>query len=192
MDRIEDPRICFFLEHQERIKEWADLRPGASQAAHEFLVSLTDDFDTLDLAAQQGMRTYRRTGRWPAAFFCFEHWITEPPAPRVGIGLMWDRNNALFKLENTPYIGVRVEVDQKGGPELAKLLHREIGEVISDTEFEKGGANSHWPAIKYEKAQGAQYWKDLSKYRTQLRNRVAEAWKLFSPVVDKAVKEIRS
>ena len=56
MNRVEDERIRFYLEHEARIREWAGLEAEVREFANRFYRSIKGD---LDAAVSSG-----QVGRW--------------------------------------------------------------------------------------------------------------------------------
>jgi len=123
MNRIEDERVRFFLEHEERIREWAALKDEVSKFVHRFYRSLKGDLDAAlksGRIAEDGVRSFRVGGKWPGLGLRREGWPTGKDDPDVR--LEWFRKSALFPPSGSLYCGVRTNVESTGRPSPTRLV----------------------------------------------------------------------
>ena len=117
MNRIEDERVRFFLEHEERIREWAALEDEVSKFVHRFYRSLEGDLDAAlrsGRIAEDGVRLFRVGGRWPGLGLRRQGWPKGKADPDVR--LEWFRKSALFPPRGSLYCGVRTNVERYRSP----------------------------------------------------------------------------
>ena len=181
MNRIEDERIKFYLEHQARIMEWAGLEAEVRKFADRFYGSLKDD---LDAALGSGriadgdvklvhmnlhvVRGYRGLGLrrhdWPDG--------DEDPDVR----LEWHSEQVCFR-DGDLVCGVRTKQDSYRQP------------FTKETCPNHPRQNPWWPAFANVDPPTGRFWEDdnLQEYRDRLIEIVVEAWKDLAPLVDEAV-----
>ena len=183
MNRIEDERIKFWLEHQARIREWAGLEAEVRKFADRFYCSLKSD---LDAALRSGRladddvepldrhlhehRGYRGLGLrrhdWPDG--------DEDPDVR----LEWHSERVCFSDGDHLICGVRTAVDSYKQP-----FAKERRPNYPDQNA------VWWPAFTHVDPPAGRFWEDdnLREYRDRLIEIIVEAWKYLAPLVDEAV-----
>lgn len=191
MNRIEDDRVLFYLKHQQRIDEWAALAKEASDAAHRFLCSCSDDIAALAADFGSDVRTLvLLDDGYPKIFLYRANWGPGSGSnkyPRVGIGLEWFRSNVSFSGRGkTAYSGVWVHYQMDGGAALQGTLSRIFRDSGLPREHKLESSRSWWPTYRYEQAQ-RDFWTDLMPYRVQLVDSVRFFWKTFAPLVQEAM-----
>lgn len=68
MNRIKDERIKFYFQHEERIREWANLETEVNEFVDGFYRSLKDDLDAALRSggiADDGVESFRSGGNRP-------------------------------------------------------------------------------------------------------------------------------
>ena len=183
MNRIEDERIRFYLEHQARIREWAGLEAEVRKFADRFYCSLKDD-----LAAALGSgqvadnnvqvflhdkgpvyRDYRGLGlrrhNWPGG--------DEDPDVR----LEWHRKWVCFSDEDHLVCGVRTNVEHCRQP------------FTKERRPNHPEQNAWWPALAKVGPPVGRFWEsdNLKEHRDSLVETIVKAWKDLAPLVDEAV-----
>ena len=94
MTGIDDERIRFYLQHEERIQEWADIRNEACSYADSFYLSLIDD---LEQALKNGafgdshVETFKRNSNeaYPQVGLRRTSWPTDDPNWNFRVALEW-------------------------------------------------------------------------------------------------------
>jgi hypothetical protein len=185
MNRIEDERILFYLRHQQRIDEWADLAKEAREMAHEFLRSCKPDVAALADQLGPDVQFFQSLeGAFPKLFLCRPAWFADKAgkSPRMGVGLEWCRSTVSFAVrEKSAYVGVWVDNQMSQGAALQGAVSSEIRKagllkrhVLEEAEW--------WPAYRYEPAEQS-LWKNLGAYRDQLLESIRFFWTTFEPIV---------
>lgn len=193
MNRIDDPRAVFYLRHQTLIEQWTALGPSVAQLAHSFLCSCADDIAGLasELSPHASV-LMNLEGDWPKVLLFSREWSGScegESAPKVGIGLEWNRKNRL-KFATSPdcaYTGVRVDIGLDGGKELSRKLKAAFAEADL-IKPHKLVTSPWWPAYRYEHATG-EYWNDLAPYRAQIVESVRLFWTVFEPEIRKVLAD---
>ena len=177
MNRIDDEPILFYLEHQDRIREWAALEAEVREFADRFYRSLKTDLDT---ALRNGRVEddvelfFHEEGAWPGIALRRQSWPKDDEDPDVR--LEWNRRKVCFAVDEDIYVGVRAK------------SHREVfaGETCPDYT---GRPSSWWPVWAEIEGPSGRFWEGdgLEKYRHRLVDTVLSAWNDLAPLVDKAV-----
>ena len=179
MNRIEDERIKFYLEHRARIREWASLEGEVRKLADRFYCSLKGD---LDVALGSG----RIAGDYVESFF-HEHpdyrglglrrhdWPSGSEDPDVR--LEWHRNRVAFSDGDHLICGVRTKLERYRQP------------FTEETCPNYPHQNIWWPAFRRVGSPIGRFWEgdNLQEHRDSLVKTIVEAWRDLAPLVDEAV-----
>ncbi|MCQ3805553.1 MAG: hypothetical protein KTV45_15940 [Acidimicrobiia bacterium] len=178
MNRIEDERVRFFLEHEERIREWAALEDEVSKFVHRFYRSLEGDLDAalrVGGIAEYGVMSFRVGRNWPGLGLRREGWPTGKDDPDVR--LEWFRKSALFPPRGWLVCGVRTNVEKYRSP------------FTKEARPAFPRSSSWWPAYRNLDPPRGRYWEgdNLKEYRNYIVETILTAWKDLAPLVDEAV-----
>ena len=186
MNRIDDPRLLFYLKHQELIDEWAAVKDDVRHAAIDFYESLADDLEEQAESIGGDVIVVRKHGGYGYVGLANPAWVGEEEA-RVAIVLEWQRSSASF-ISGWREVGVRVEPSVQGYQELSEAIRGRVHSTRGAAGFPS--SNKIWPA--HAAAPGAadpEYWTDLGSFRHELVSQVRAAWDAFSTDIDGAVQE---
>lgn len=191
MNRIDDPKIAFYLKNQALIEEWSRLAKGASSVVDTFLCSCERDLAQLAKGfSPNASLIVQLEGDYPKILLYQPAWIRSNGPPielHAGIGLEWHRDTGLgfAQSPNCAYAGVWTNLHVDSGKNLSRNLRRAFGDAGLSRQH---GLVSHewWPAYRYEMATG-EFWNDLNVYRLQLVESVRFFWTTFAPKVQEAV-----
>ncbi len=178
MNRIDDEPIRFYLEHQDRIREWAALEAEVREFADRFYRSLRIDLDT---ALRSGRVKdddielfFHEEGNWPGIALRRQSWpkVDEDPDVR----LEWNRKNVRFAADEDIYVGVRAK------------RYREVftGKACANYPVRP---NPWWPVRVMVEGPSGRFWEGdgLKKYRHRVVDTILSAWDDLAPLVDEAV-----
>lgn len=191
-DRIDDPKLIFYLERHEQIDEWARLVELERAAANAFLRGLIGDLETRlrDLEAEIVIDNRLLESEEVIALFR-PSWLSlnsGDPIPRALIGIGWWKNVRFSTPTNAPLAGLRM------GTSRDKELRRAVGAVVSDRNLGKHLFPSGTPAglgvwVRYRtvSAAGTRFWEDLGPFRSELVNAVYDGWQTFADAIDATI-----
>ena len=177
------PPIVFYLEHQDRIDEWAGLGNDARPLAHTFFSRLAQPLEArraklpgapfLYVSLEEGC---------PKLFFARHNWrVADGGALRAGIGLEWVKNKTDFR---SSYTGAWINLELAGGAELTKAVRLRLEPLVVGRSFNI----SRWfPASRVERPTREDYWLDLDGFAAELIDRICDRWRLMYEAVDEAV-----
>ena len=177
MNRIDDEPIRFYLEHQDRIKEWAALEAEVREFADRFYRSLKTDLET---ALRSGSVKdddvelfFHEEGNWPGLALRRQSWPKGDEDPDVR--LEWNRRHVCFAADGDLWVGVRA----KG---YGEIITREACPSFPDRA-------SWWPVRVTIGGPSGRFWEGdgLKEYRHRVVDRVLSAWNDLAPLVDEAV-----
>ena len=172
MNRIENERVKFFLEHEARIREWANLETEVFEFVDGFYRSLKGDLDEalrsgriadddVESFLVEGRLGLRRQG-WPRG------------EQRVDVRLGWDRKSR-FPPRGWAACGAF-------GKGLEEAFRKEAHPAFPHHSLP-------WTAYKHPDPPADKYWEgdNLEEYRRYLVETILEAWEDLAPIVDEAV-----
>ena len=178
MNRIEDERIKFYLEHEAQIREWVGLEDEVRTFADRFYCSLRDDLDATlrsgkivddDVQPFFDKSDYRGLGLrrhdWPEG--------NEDPDVR----LEWHRKWVVFSDRDHLICGVRTKLERYRQP------------FANERRPNHPDQNAWWPAFAKVGPPAGRFWEgdNLQEYRDCLVETIVTAWKDLAPLVDEAV-----
>ena len=182
MNRIDDPRLVFYMRHQNLIEEWAAVADDVRRAAIDFYESLADDLEGVASNLGDEVEVWRREGTWGQVGLHKPSWHTDKDNPRVAIALEWYRKNCSFVGGNLT-VGVWVNPQAPGGKELSAALRERTRNQPGHARFPSSSAI--WPAYRETPhAQGDHWWEDLAPYRQQLVAAITECWGSLADDID--------
>lgn len=178
MNRIDDEPILFYLEHQDRIREWAALEAEVREFADRFYRSLKTDLET---ALKSGRVKdddvelfFQEEGTWPGIALRRQSWPKADGDPDVR--LQWNRRSVRFATDGDLSVGVRA------------LGHREVLTREAWPNYPEK-PSSWWPVWVTIDGPSGRFWEGdgLKEYRRRVVDTVLKAWNDLSPLVDEAV-----
>ncbi len=180
MNRIEDERIKFYLQHEERIREWASLETEVIKLADRFYRSLKGDLDAAVRSGKiggDGVDSFldETWPHWPGLVLRRQDWPQGDEGPHVR--LQWHTKTSCFPPHGELICGVMS----------SSKKHRQPFTKEARPAYPL--QNSWWPAYKNVEPPEDGFWEgdNLKEYRNHLVATILKAWKDLSPLVDKAV-----
>ena len=178
MNRIEDERIKFYLEHETRIREWAALEAEVSKFVNRFYRSLKGDLHAAlrnDRFTDKGVDVFLSDGDWPGLGLRRRDWPEGDEEPDVR--LTWLRKSARFSEGGWLICGVKTNVKDY--------------RVHFTKEARPGYPESTpwWPAYRNVDPPRGKFWEgdNLKEYRNYLVKTILVAWNDLASLVDEAV-----
>lgn len=177
MNRIDDEPIRFYLEHQDRIREWAALEADVREFADRFYRSLKTDLET---AVRSGRAEdgdvevlFHEEGHHAGITLRRQIWPRADEKPDVR--LEWNGRRIRFAPDEL-YVGVRA----KG--------YKDVFTREACPNY-RGKPSSHWPLWETIEGPSGRFWEShgLQEYRHRIVREVLSAWDDLAPLVDKAV-----
>jgi hypothetical protein len=191
---LDDPRLRFFLEHREQIREWAAMADEVAEAVADILRGLAPD-----VVARVGDRhdvlvSERIAGENPYGTVLHRQAWTAgtPPLPFVGVSLAWDGKRVDpvggWPGAQLPYVGVSTSHFTSEGKQIEQTLRGWVKQRFQEPYgYLKG---SYWVAYRPIRAP-ADWWQDVPAWRERVIDQLMLAWDECSPVVDEALTETR-
>lgn len=181
MNRIKSERIKFYLEHEEQIQEWANIKKEANELADKFYRSLQESLrGVLETRRMNDVESFVEDDEgakdWPTIGLRRRGWLEEDNAPDVR--LQWHKRNTGFGSGEGPYCGVRANQEEYG----------RFFESCKES-YPKKGSMWRYREIDVRDGRPERYWEadSLSEYRQFLIDELLRAWCDFAPLIDKAV-----
>ena len=196
MNRIDDERIKFYLEHEDRIKEWVAIKKEVAEFAHRFYLSLRDDIDKAicqeclspNWEAESCVRRDENS-QWPFVGLRRTTWPYKAGEFSPKIVMEWHRT-LRFSPRN-PWCGAHIgHVEEP--TQFNPCVDSDGRENIPPDVLKKykKGADPSWFRWRYLQPPDPNFWKDdgLVEYRKQLLKQLLEAWTDLAPLMDEAAK----
>jgi hypothetical protein len=188
--RLEEPRLRFFLENQDQIREWALLATEVQDAVADTLRDLRLDLVASEGVAERGLLVSQQiegeTATGPVLFR--PTWrLTSQDLPDVGVALGWDGRldpSGLWPRTTLPYVGVNASHATEPGKAIEGSLRKTLS-TSPPTGFQRG---SHWVVFRNLRSK-ATWWEDLAGWRSWLVLTYVETWDLVAPLIDQAVSD---
>lgn len=178
MNSIKNERIKFFLQHEERIREWADLETEVIKFADRFYRSLKGDIDAAIRSGEidgDGVESFLSGEGYTGLCLRRQDWPKSSENPQVR--LEWHTKRTGFRSNGSLVCGVRTTVE-----EYRLQFTKEARPAYPNQ-------NSWWPAYRNVEPPAGKFWEgdNLKEYRNYLVTTIVNAWKDLAPLVDQAV-----
>ena len=179
MNRIEDERIKFYLQHEARIREWAGLETEVREFVDRFYSSVIVDLKAAlrdGKIAADGVESFFDEDRdWPGLVLRRHDWPKRTKDPDVR--LEWKRKSARFSPDKNLICGVRTNEKRYWHP------------FTKETCRNYPLSSNWWPAYTNVDPPRETFWEgdNLKKYRDYLVKTILKAWNDLAPLVDIAV-----
>ncbi len=185
MSYFSDPKIRFYLRHQEKIDQWAEIQRDVYLETKSFLGSLVDDIETMATDLDRAVTVLDRSDTSNLILLHDPTWgLVAPGRPVISIGLGWN-SKPLLRDRSRPYSGVR---QSHGAPNWEDLQKR-FQQIALEAGHSLPKDDKHWPAYRYLAADDAQYWEGegLDAYRAKVVNALSDDWATYAPMIDQAL-----
>ncbi|MEU2614131.1 hypothetical protein ABZ570_21480 [Micromonospora sp. NPDC007271] len=188
---IGDPRVRFYLDHQQAIDTWAQLREEANQALHDLLLDLVDilandasslpDGDDIEVSADTDDL------RKPRIVIARRRWMDRGKAT-AAIVIEWGRHVIDDHGEATLFVGVRAGERGRRNQAVSAKLSRLAPRMRSDL----GGhpwqrEDDSFPVWRWVLPEGTGI--DELAWMAQIRDAAWRCWKIASEHIDRIVGE---
>ena len=178
MNRIEDERIKFYLQHEERIREWANLESEVIEFADRFYRSLKGDIDAAIRSveiADDGVDSFLHGAPYGGLSLRRQGWPERSEDPDVR--LEWYTKRPCFSPNGHLICGVRTKVEEYRLP------------FTKEARPAYPHQNSWWPAYNNVEPPADGFWEgdNLKEYRKYLVETILKAWEDLAALVDESV-----
>jgi hypothetical protein len=187
-DRIDDPRLRFYLERRALIDEWSTLPRLETEKAAQFLLTLEEDLvgvaqghdAWLHSAAAENSSGVGLLGLWRPQWR--SNTAAQPESPEVMVALGWTPAKVRFLgASNVPYVGLIVPASTT--PSVRDAIRQGLDDTAAGHPAFPGRPATLWPRWRWEPCGTPEFWNDLQAYRRQLVAAVEEAWTSFEPII---------
>ena len=192
MNRIEDERIRFWLEHEARIREWAGLEADVRQFADRFYRSLQDDLaEALGSGqiADDDVKPFflEYPDGWRGLGLRRHDWPSGDDDPDVR--LEWHRKRVCFSDGDHLICGVRTKPPSLAEGDAVARLERYRRPFTKKTCPHHPDQSDWWPAFTHVGPPVGRFWEgdNLKEHGDRLVETIVKAWKNLVPLVDEAV-----
>lgn len=198
MNRIDDERIKFYLEHEDRIKEWAAIKKEVAEFAHRFYVSLRADVDEAirenpDWKAESIEEFADENSKWPLVGLRRTTWPYGAGEFSPKIVIEWNRPGTGFSgwLVCGAYVGDHVEEPKRFDLCVDSDGRRKVVPSAPVLKEYPKGPTPCWFRWRSLQSPHPGFWEGddgLVKYRKQLLDKLLQAWTDLAPLMDEAAK----
>ena len=185
MNRIEDDRLLFYIEHARQIREWAALGDEVRDAAHEFLTGVHHRFEQRDdlpvdaIAGSRGLDSY-----FPDISLHLAAWQDETGQPLARVALSWDKRTVGLDPRTAPYLGVTTNPTTKQGKDRSDRLR---GALESHRASSGAKATNWWPTHRRIAPHITDGSIDLQRYKAELTAALYQEWESTKAIVTNAL-----
>lgn len=203
MNCIDDERIKFYLEYEDRIKEWAAIGKDVPEFAHRFYLSLQADVDDEIRKKNWEARSCVRPedckySKWPYVGLRRTTWPHSDAdgefSPKIVIE--WLKSSTGFSPGHL-VCGVQIgeEVEESKRFDLCKDSQgrRKVVPAVPVLDEYPEGPTDSWFRYRRLERPDPGFWKDdgLAKYRKYLLDQLCKAWTDFALLMDEAAERAR-
>ena len=187
MNRIEDDRLLFYIEHARQIREWAALGDEVRDAAHEFLTGVYHRFEYRDdLPADAIARSSGIDTDFPHLTLHLATWQDEAGKPLARVGLSWHKRAVGLDPRSAPYVGVTTNPTTKPGKDRSDRLRAALG---SHRASSRDKATNWWPTRRRIPPEITDGSIDLQRYETELIAALYQEWEATKAIVTNALTQ---
>lgn len=183
MERIDDERLLFFIEHADQIRQWAALEEEVRTLTDGFLngmarrwVEQEPDVDNAVLALLEP------DGSWPGVELYRPEWAHRG-RPLAAVCLQWHTRRVGLDPETAPYLGVRIAPDAEGASDRRQRLRDSLADHRTATG---GDSNRHWPVV-YRVAPDPHDPGDLVAFEAKLWSAFQQEWLSTADRIDQVL-----
>lgn len=144
MERIEDERLLFFIEHAAQIRQWAALESEVRDLVDRFLTDMVKRWLKRDPVIQGALHASAGGEQWPRYDLYRPVWLHDGK-PMVSVSLEWHSRRVGLDPDVMPTVGARVRSNTKGGPERRQDLQAALAAHRKTTG---GDSNKYWAAFR--------------------------------------------
>lgn len=194
MKRIDDPRLVFYLQHQQLIDEWASVKKDIKTEAHSFNLGLGPDLEkrTSDLGSDVLVEVFDSS--WSRVALYRDTWPVDGRHPIISICFEWRKSSCAFTDDPKAVgvsraLGVWTDSSHHQSPALRTATADLIRDLRSDAGFPR--SSTVWPAYQDVPSPAEpRYWEDLQPYADMLVGQLVAAWGAFAESIDQATSEV--
>ena len=178
-----DPRIRFYLQHEQQILEWARMANEVIREANSFFSSLADSYQEIILALGIDAVTYTSLDEpYPKLFIIGQEWNESNEHPSLAFGIEWNKNNADFR---KAYMGIWVNLETPRGRDLSNKIGESVKQTFGTRRY---GISSWWPAQRSIQPSRQDYWDYLAELRQEIISSIQERWKDLNPIIERVLE----
>jgi len=182
-----DPRIMFYLKHQQAIDEWAALRKLTVKKVDEFFFSIFDDLKVKNINFPgnpsfnlEKDRMYPIGRLWRPSWESVDEFKIKNKL-KVHISFQWAKRKSSF---NMLYGGV----ESINSCPASIILRTRLHDLASAENFNE---DQWWVASRYLEHSRSDYYMNLDTYKEELFREIARIWEMFYPLIDNLAEELK-
>jgi hypothetical protein len=198
-----DESLRFYLEHEDTIKTWSELRNRIPRVTHAFFCSLQEPIESLAPQLGSDVESYiNLESSYPKIGLRRRSWPTKKSRPQIFVGLEWRRDSASIK---ESYTGVWVDQSEELSHD-EKIAARSLSDAVvkhaashpiiksihlKTSAHSSMNLNPWWPIRSFEMPTNEMtpWWDHLHRFRDHLAERLRQQWELLAPLVDEVLAE---
>ena len=182
MERIEDERLLFFIEHADQIRQWAALEDELQALTDRFLRDMATRWGEQQPDLDNAVLAVSLDGSWPGVQLHRPEWAHQE-RPLAAVCLEWHTKRVGLDPDTAPHIGVRVTLEADGATDLRQRLR----EALTEHRREVGGdSNRHWPVLR-RVAPDSDDPGDLASFEAKLWNALEQEWLNTATQIDQVL-----
>ena len=180
MERIEDERLLFFIEHAAQIRQWAALEGEVRDLVDRYLDGMVQRWLGDDPLIDGVLHTRGGGSHWPRYDLYQPSWVLDG-VPLATVSLEWHSRSVGLDPDTTPVVGSRVHGDDDETGERRQRLQNALA---AHREVTGGDSNKHWTAFRRATAD-AEDPGNLHRFEARLAEELTAEWHATATHIDR-------
>lgn len=183
MERIEDERLLFFIEHAAQIRQWAALEGEVRDLVDRHLDGMLQRWLGDDPLIDGVLHTQAGGGQWPRYDLYRPSWVRDG-ALLATVSLEWNRRGVGLDPDTTPHVGSRVHGQSDETGQRRQQLQNALA---AHREATGGDSSKHWTAVR-RVAPDLEDPGDLHRFEARLAEELTAEWYATAPHIDRLLE----
>lgn len=182
MERIDDERLLFFIEHAAQIREWAALEGEVHDLTDRYLRGMVVRWKEQAPAIDGALHAASLNDAWPRYDLYKSTWV-QGASPIVAVTLEWNGKRVSLDADAAASIGVRIDANADAAADLRQPL---LDALATHRKATGGRSGKFWLALRRVPPDPDRPG-DLAAYEGRLLAALLEEWHATAIQVDQVL-----
>ncbi len=182
MERIEDERLLFFIEHAAQIRQWAALEGEVHDLTDRFLRGMVTRWEQQGPAIDGARHDVSLNDTWPRYDLYKPTWVQDDK-PVVAVTLEWNGKRVGLDADAAPAVGVRIDAGADAAADLRQPL---LNALATHRRATGGESGKFWLALR-RVPPAPDRPGDLAAFEVRLLAELREEWHATATHIDQAL-----